>query len=1064
MAGFEDKLVLSRWMLKQFGATRFETLSDGLSDDHLIGFDVDNCSKYVHELIAWIPEVSRTVTNDQLLYYDDNIVRYWKQITKKRNHGGSPLFPLYFQYLSLLVTEHYLDRYFTDRSMLCDDLNRFLKQFNQDFLKYEQIGHFKETDLNKLALWVATGGGKTLIMHVNMLQFGHYLKKTRRDGDFNQTILLTPNEGLSLQHKDELDLSDIEADLFVKDGGNLFSGVAVKIIDIHKLREKSGEKTIAVESFESNNLVLVDEGHRGASGVDWMDKRNQLCEKGFSFEYSATFGQAIKAASDTHLASTGRRVSNAKHCLKQQYSRCILFDYSYKFFHGDGYGKDHYILNLSKSQFEEHIQLYLTGGLLTFYQQKCIYENGRKELAQYLLADPLWIFVGGKVIARNKNHQKTLSDVQAILRFISRFIRNKGGESVRFLELLLNNQDGLYDEDGRTIFGKTFPFLQNRWATDQAEALFQDVLRTIFHANAIGSLHVVHLKGNGGEIGLRVGLNAYFGLINVGDATKLIKLCKGNDDDNMVITDQALSSSLFKEINRKDSSINLLLGAKKFTEGWNSWRVSTMGLMNVGRSEGSEIIQLFGRGVRLKGYGFSLKRSNQVRRIEHPENIALLETLNVFGIRSDYMKQFKAYLDAEGVEEGTTEIVMLPVTKQLTRNDLKFVRARQDLKPFKQSGRPSLGTPPSEMKGKVTLNWYPKIQATRSTDVSVAVADNLLNEGHLDGLHLSFLNFEEIYFELVQYKNEKAWYNLKLYKQNIRDILKKPSWYRLYIPQNMLEARGFERILIWQEIAIALLKKYVGRYYFFRKNEYERPHLEYYEVRESDDNFIKEYRATIDSREKEWMSKLNELKNKLSDKSFRASWSFGNLKAFDFSQHLYRPLFYFSNSEVLKISPVALNRGEYDFVSDLEEFYCKSTKFFDDKELFLLRNQSRGKGIGFFEEGDFYPDFILWLIQGDKQYVCFVDPKGLTYVHGFCDSKIQFHKTIKKTQKKLGDPNVFLDSFIISNTFRADVNWWKEGGASKQDFAKNHILFQKDEKNSYISNLLNSLISQDASG
>ena len=36
-------------------------------------------------------------------------------------------------------------------------------------------------------------------------------------------------------------------------------------------------------------------------------------------------------------------------------------------------------------------------------------------------------------------------------------------------------------------------------------------------------------------------------------------------------------------------------------EGWNSWRVPNMGLLNIGRQEGSQIIQLLGRGVRLKG-------------------------------------------------------------------------------------------------------------------------------------------------------------------------------------------------------------------------------------------------------------------------------------------------------------------------------------------------------------------------------------------------------------------------------------------------------------------------------
>ena len=42
---------------------------------------------------------------------------------------------------------------------------------------------------------------------------------------------------------------------------------SVEIIDIHKLREDMGEKTVAIDAFEGNNLVLVDEGHRGSSGI-----------------------------------------------------------------------------------------------------------------------------------------------------------------------------------------------------------------------------------------------------------------------------------------------------------------------------------------------------------------------------------------------------------------------------------------------------------------------------------------------------------------------------------------------------------------------------------------------------------------------------------------------------------------------------------------------------------------------------------------------------------------------------------------------------------------------------
>ena len=71
----------------------------------------------------------------------------------------------------------------------------------------------------------------------------------------------------------------------------------LRFLEVTRLRDEMGPTTIAVDAFEGNNLVLVDEGHRGtSSGKEgaWMRFRNALCEKGFSFEYSATFGQAIK--------------------------------------------------------------------------------------------------------------------------------------------------------------------------------------------------------------------------------------------------------------------------------------------------------------------------------------------------------------------------------------------------------------------------------------------------------------------------------------------------------------------------------------------------------------------------------------------------------------------------------------------------------------------------------------------------------------------------------------------------------------------------------------------------
>src|SRR6202044_3051457 len=222
---------------------------------------------------------------------------------------------------------------------------------------------------------------------------------------------------------------------------------------------------------------------------------------------------------------------------------------------------------------------------------------------------------------------------------------------------------------------------------------------------------------------LRLGDNNAFGLINVGDAPTLCKLCEGRAE--LVVTEHEFSGSLFQGLARDETTINVLIGSKKFTEGWNSWRVSTMGLMNVGRTEGSEIIQLFGRGVRLKGYGFCLKRSQKIEEeqgIRAPRFIRPLETLNIFGIRADYMRQFREYLEEEGLSaEEEREEFVLPVVKfkNLEQLKLKIIRLKADID-FKKTGpKPTL----ERLNGNdvdVTLDWYPKIQSARSKGIQAA--------------------------------------------------------------------------------------------------------------------------------------------------------------------------------------------------------------------------------------------------------------------------------------------------------------------------------------------------------
>jgi hypothetical protein len=320
-------------------------------------------------------------------------------------------------------------------------------------------------------------------------------------------------------------------------------------------------------------------------------------------------------------------------------------------------------------------------------------------------------------------------------------------------------------------------------------------------------------------------------------------------------------------------------------------------------------------------------------------------------------------------------------------------------------------------------------------------------------MHLAFMDMDAIYFSLQRLKSEKAWYNLNLSRADIAGLLADPSWYRLYIPREQMEPSSFSQVRQWQEIAVSLLRKYCDRFYNLCKAGWENEHLEYGILAEEDSNFIEDYRVLIDQSRNDIVTALGELKAIIESGRLRP-WEFQGITSIMFDRHLYQPLLHVRN-ELVEVRPIPLNEGERDFVMDLKQFCDGSPAFLKNRELYLLRNMSRGRGIGFFEAGNFYPDFIVWLLAGDQQYITFVDPKGLRNLQGPDDPKIAFYRKIKDVEEDLRqqDPSITLNSFIISNTRVPEVSWWS-GGMTKADFEQCHVLFQEEDKAIYIGKML----------
>ena len=136
-----------------------------------------------------------------------------------------------------------------------------------------------------------------------------------------------------------------------------------------------------------------------------------------------------------------------------------------------------------------------------------------------------------------------------------------------------------------------------------------------------------------------------------------------------------------------------------------------------------------------------------------------------------------------------------------------------------------------------------------------------------------------------------------------------------------MEFTRFDRVRRWEEIAVALLKKYIDRYYKHRKQEWEADHLEYHELREDDPNFVQEYRLLIDAVSgRNQVTSLEALKEQINR---RRSGKTGR-------SAICRPLVRqpsvptaaaSQKSQLIEVSPVSLNDGERDFVLDLRTFH-----------------------------------------------------------------------------------------------------------------------------------------------
>jgi len=274
------------------------------------------------------------------------------------------------------------------------------------------------------------------------------------------------------------------------------------------------------------------------------------------------------------------------------------------------------------------------------------------------------------------------------------------------------------------------------------------------------------------------------------------------------VEDDAMSGSLFAQLDTPGSGLNVLIGSRRFAEGWDNYRASSLTLLRLGQGEGSLIIQMFGRVVRFAGIGGDGKRLERP-----PAELAPLQTAYVYGLKSGYLDTFLQGLIDNGVPDA--QRVECDV-KKLVPAGLKSVRAIAP--PTKDFQVAVAGSP-----------WLSGVNRVR-VSLSASIASSRLHEGQVTSTQgmvgqeitaefkqwASLLDRDAVYRDMVEWKRTQRWWNFAFDRQAIDAALASDKYEILGAP-GMLAVREAADLARLNRLAATVVRRlFEGAY---RKQE-----------------------------------------------------------------------------------------------------------------------------------------------------------------------------------------------------------------------------------------------------
>ena len=828
--------------------------------------------------------------------------------------------------------------------------------------------------LNRASLWMATGSGKTLVL-IKLIEFLHQLA-TYNHIPKNDILILAPKPEILNQIKEHIEVFNknssvkinlkdlreyekskhLQTSLYEPDGITVFYYRSDNITDVDKTEQLSYKTVLNNGKW----YVLLDEAHKG----DKEDSIRQayysiLAHKGFIFSFSATFTDTVDIVTTAYNF-------NLKKFIETGYGKHITVS-----------GQEYKNWNKNKGDFSETEKTEMV-------VKSLLVLTAIKKEAEYikthhpdLYHNPLLITIANEV--NTVDAELKLFFKQLAIVASGNYDLEKAKE-VLTQDLMIHRD---YQFNTAEIPGSFVQIIENLTK--------EDILKQVFNASAFGKIEYTRIVNNSREVAFRLktaNAGQHFCLLVASDATKW----SDNVLDNYEYTETPLTKSYFKEINSQNSGINILLGSRIFTEGWDSNRPNVVNFINIGVDEGAQkfVLQAIGRGVRIQPVPGIRKRLSY---IVNPEETETLSRYIDIKAKADILKR---NLPLES-------LFLFATKKEVIKNITENLSREKDADDWKIVKHISKTVIPQELlipKYEEVIAEIPAYSINRDeyndllefVGISAGVQDKIvLMQSPINVSKTLVTTLEKIRVETnfnfsVSRSIRKPIDNLLLLNQHFHQ---KPKRLKTFQPV-LTEINHFEKIEVANlpDNELELLEQAIIDSIKGSKSKYnsEEEIENAYKIGEISFSEVREQLELFNSKDKPNNYSYNGLKLELNT---------------DFLvEHYYNPIILTSEAHKQLFKHIVWVPSEVEFLKKLQEnrdklekyewwYFSKIDQTTDDVSIPYYDTREQ-------EYRNFFPDFVFWLKpkDSDKLIIKFIDPKGNVVGTGNAEDKAKGYENI----------------------------------------------------------------------